>query len=77
MAQARRESINLIKSFRVIDVDRSHAEAYVRVRKAGVRGNDALITIAAAAMVINARFVTFDHALAARMSALADVQLLS
>ncbi len=73
IAAARRRSIRRIAQLRVHPIDRSSMTVYAEVRRVGLRGNDALVVTAA--VELDARLVTFDHALATKADGLVTVEL--
>jgi predicted nucleic acid-binding protein len=75
IARLRRRSVRRTAQFRVHPVDRTSMTVYADVRRAGLRGNDALVVTAAAEL--DAHLVTFDQDLATKADPVVSVSLLA
>lgn len=73
VAAMRRRSVRRTAQFQVHPIDRSAMSTYADARRAGLRGNDALVVTAA--VQLDARLVTFDQTLASKADGMVAVEV--
>jgi predicted nucleic acid-binding protein len=74
IAKSRRRAIRSTAQFRVQPIERASMSVYADVRRAGIRGNDALVVTAA--VELDALLVTFDREFAAKADMIVAVSLI-